>query len=282
MDTFLQAYFQEKSSLGFNFDNSLRNEKLIKDGIKELPAVKTGTTIVGVVCKECVVLGADTRATNGPIVADKDCDKIHRLADNIYAAGAGTAADLDHVTSMIEGKLELLRLQMNRQPRVSNAVSMFSRHLYPYQGYIGAHLIVAGSDITGNYIYQVSNYGSIMQHPYVSMGSGSLSATTVLESGYRDGLNQDEGTELVASAIRAGIYNDLYSGSNVNILIITSKDVHHFRYFDTTAATRLYRQPKLTVFPKGTTPQLMEKIEELKVLLIEDTTVQDISDVVMA
>jgi 20S proteasome subunit beta 2 len=43
-------------------------------------------------------MGADTRATGGNIVGDKNCEKIHRLAPNIVACGAGTAADCDHVT----------------------------------------------------------------------------------------------------------------------------------------------------------------------------------------
>ena len=44
------------------------------------------------------MLAADTRATGGSTVGDKNCDKIHYLAPNIYCCGAGTAADCDHVT----------------------------------------------------------------------------------------------------------------------------------------------------------------------------------------
>lgn len=45
-----------------------------------------------------VVLGADTRSTAGTIVADKNCEKIHYIAPNIYCCGAGTAADTENVT----------------------------------------------------------------------------------------------------------------------------------------------------------------------------------------
>jgi hypothetical protein len=48
-----------------------------------------------------VVLGADTRATEGPIVADKNCEKIHFMAPNIYCCGAGTAADTEAVTGKV-------------------------------------------------------------------------------------------------------------------------------------------------------------------------------------
>ncbi len=39
-----------------------------------------------------MVLAADTRATAGAVVADKNCEKLHYLAPNMRCAGAGTAA----------------------------------------------------------------------------------------------------------------------------------------------------------------------------------------------
>ncbi|KAJ1268273.1 hypothetical protein BS78_07G122700 [Paspalum vaginatum] len=51
--------------------------------------------------KDGVVLGADTRATQGPIVADRNCEKIHYMAPNIYCYGAGTAADTEAVTGLL-------------------------------------------------------------------------------------------------------------------------------------------------------------------------------------
>lgn len=56
---------------------------LQQQGFKTPKAIKTGTTIVGIIFKDGVILGADTRATEGPIVADKNCEKIHYLAKNM-------------------------------------------------------------------------------------------------------------------------------------------------------------------------------------------------------
>lgn len=56
---------------------------LQKQGFVVPKAIKTGTTIVGIIYKDGVILGADTRATEGPIVADKNCEKIHYLAKNM-------------------------------------------------------------------------------------------------------------------------------------------------------------------------------------------------------
>ncbi|KAF9608106.1 hypothetical protein IFM89_006033 [Coptis chinensis] len=77
---------------GFNFDLCRRNEMLMsKSGFKPPTYRKTGTTIVGLVFQDGIILGADTRATEGPIVADKNCEKIHYMAPNIYCCGVGTA-----------------------------------------------------------------------------------------------------------------------------------------------------------------------------------------------
>lgn len=76
------------------------------------------------------MLGADTRATAGPIVADKNCEKIHYLAPNMYCCGAGTAADTEFSTALVSSKLELHRLQTGREARVITAVTMLKQMLY--------------------------------------------------------------------------------------------------------------------------------------------------------
>mmetsp|Transcript_14527 Transcript_14527/g.17377 ORF Transcript_14527/g.17377 Transcript_14527/m.17377 type:complete len:97 (+) Transcript_14527:71-361(+) len=69
--------------------------------------MKSGTTICGIQLKDVVILAADTRSTSGPMVADKNCEKLHYMAKNVYCAGAGTAADLQHTTEMMESQMEL-------------------------------------------------------------------------------------------------------------------------------------------------------------------------------
>ena len=56
---------------GFDFSNHNRNVALHARGIPLPKATSTGTTIVGCIYDGGVVIAADTRATSGPIVADK-------------------------------------------------------------------------------------------------------------------------------------------------------------------------------------------------------------------
>lgn len=69
-------------SLTLNF-SIFRNAFLENKGFPAPKATKTGTTIAGLIYKDGVILGADTRATSGNIVADKNCEKIHYLAPNM-------------------------------------------------------------------------------------------------------------------------------------------------------------------------------------------------------
>ena len=77
-----------------------------------------------------VVLGADTRSTSGSTVADKNCEKIHYIAPNIYCCGAGTAADTMNVTAMISSSLDLHRYATGRKSRVVTAMTMLKSHLF--------------------------------------------------------------------------------------------------------------------------------------------------------
>ena len=144
--------------------NHTRNQLLIdKKVINPISHKKTGTTIVGVKYDGGVVLGADTRATGGSIVVEKNCEKIHYVAPNIYACGAGTAADTQFVNLFMSSNLELQRLNSGRQTRVSAYVTATSKLLYKYDGNLGAHLIVGGFDCRGPHLCMISGAGKYLK-----------------------------------------------------------------------------------------------------------------------
>merc|ERR1712216_80390 len=191
---------------GFDFDNCVRNNFIQQQGAKLPKFRKTGTTIVGVCYKDGVVLGADTRATGGSTVCDKNCEKIHYLAPNIYCCGAGTAADTEKTTELIASQLELLRLSTATQSRVVTSVTLLKRMLFRYQGHVSAALVLGGVDCTGAHLYHVYPHGSTSKLPYVTMGSGSLAAMAVFEQGWREDITEEEAIALVKDAILAGIF----------------------------------------------------------------------------
>jgi 20S proteasome subunit beta 2 len=239
--------------------------------------MKTGTTIVGLVYKDGVVLGADTRATGGSTVCDKNCEKIHRISKEIWCCGAGTAADTENVTAMIESQLELHRLSTGREPRVATALTRLKNYLFQYQGYVSAALILGGIDSTGSYLHQVYPHGSADSLPFTTMGSGSLAAMAVFEHKYRDNLEEKEAIELVSQAVQAGIFNDLGSGSNVDIRVISKKTgINYYRNY-LKPNERLYKRQISKPgykFPIGSTEWLKDTQQFIKA----NITITDINN----
>jgi len=261
----------------FNYDLCERNEVLVRTGTKMPGAMKTGTTIVGITYEGGVVLGADTRATNGPMVADKNCEKIHYIADNIYCCGAGTAADTENTTDLISSKLRLHQMATGRQCRVSTACTMLKQMLWRYGGNISAALILGGVDIDGSHLYTIYPHGSVDKLPFVTMGSGSLAAMSIFESEYKDGLTKDDAIALVVKAVAAGVFNDLGSGSNIDVTIITRDSTEVRRNF--VKPNERKQAPAVYYYPPGTTAVLSTKVVPIakrKDIVVEEVEVMDV------
>lgn len=261
----------EIPAAGFSFENAARNAALDGrfEGGKTPKPLKTGTTIAGVVFKDGVVLGADTRATSSEVVADKMCAKIHYIAPNIYCCGAGTAADTEKTTDILASNLAIFSLNSGRNPRLVMAANILQDMLYRYHGNIGANLILGGVDCTGNHLYKVGPWGSVDTMPYMAMGSGDLAAMAILEDRFKRDLEMKEAMELVRAAIHSGIMSDLGSGNNIDLCVITRDGVDYIRPFQE-SQFKDNRKNKYKYHP-GTTPILTQKVVPLKLEVVQET-----------
>ncbi|PWW75785.1 N-terminal nucleophile aminohydrolase [Tuber magnatum] len=251
---------------GFDFSNHTRNAALHAKGMPLPKATSTGTTIVGCIFEWGVVIAADTRATSGPIVADKNCEKLHFISPQIYT---------EFTTALISSQLELHSLSTGRKPRVVTCMTLLKQHLFRYQGHIGAYLVVAGVDPTGTHLFTVHAHGSTDKLPYVTMGSGSLAAMAVFETKWEKHLTREKAVDLCSEAILAGIFNDLGSGSNVDVCVITPEKATLMR----NRITPNERVPKEMSykFTRGTTGYIKEMVIEKKDLK-KYVTIVDLGD----
>ena len=94
---------------------------------------------------------------------------------------------------------------------------------------------------------QVYPHGSTDSLPYCTMGSGSLNAMAVFEDGFQEDMGVEDAKKLVARAIRSGIYNDLGSGSNVDLCIIYKDKVSQPCRSSLCAPQRLLRPSPLEI-----------------------------------
>ncbi|KAM7384836.1 hypothetical protein PAMA_011951 [Pampus argenteus] len=262
----------EQQAGGFCFENSRRNtvleSSLSELGYKAPKARKTGTTIAGIVYKDGVILGADTRATDDMVVADKNCMKIHYIAPNIYCCGAGVAADAEITTQIMSSNVELHTLNTGRPPLVAMVTRQLKQMLFRYQGHIGSSLIIGGVDVTGAHLYSVYPHGSYDKLPFLTMGSGAAAAISVFEDRFKPNMELAEAKQLVRDAITAGIFCDLGSGSNVDLCVITQAGVEYLRGYEKPATKGKkegqyrYKPGTTAVLTKTVTPLSLDVVDE--------------------
>lgn len=137
---------------------------------------------------------------------------------------------------------------------------------FRHQGQIGAALVLGGIDQTGPHLYTVAPHGSTDKLPYVTMGSGSLAAMAIFETQWHAKLTKAEAMELVSDAIEAGIFNDLGSGSNVDVCVIEESGTELIRGFKR-PNERVNKEIKYT-FRRGTTAVVREGAFDFRLLLL--------------
>ncbi|KAL3596646.1 hypothetical protein D5086_008283 [Populus alba] len=163
---------------------------------------------------------------------------------------------------MVSSQLQLHRYHTGRESRVVTALTLLKKHLFNYQGHVSAALVLGGVDCTGPHLHTIYPHGSTDTLPFATMGSGSLAAMAVFESKYKEGLSRDEGIKIVSEAICSGIFNDLGSGSNVDVCVITKGHKEYLR-------NHMLPNPRTYVSERGysfakKTEILMTKITPLK------------------
>ncbi|MGC8812103.1 MAG: archaeal proteasome endopeptidase complex subunit beta [Candidatus Aenigmatarchaeota archaeon] len=187
---------------------------------------KTGTTTVGLICKEGVVLAAEKKSTMGYLVASKESVKILPVEDNIAITIAGASGDAQALVRYMKAECRLFEIQNNRKISVQAASTLLANILYsgrwtflPYM----VQLIIAGYDDSGPSIYTLDAIGSVEEEKrFFSTGSGSPIALGVLEDKYKDGLSLNEGIKLAVQAIKAAIERDIASGGkSIDVAVIT-------------------------------------------------------------
>ena len=195
--------------------------------VEEKNVLKTGTTTVGIVCKDGIVLCADKRVTSGYLVSYKKFRKIVNLTDDIAVTVAGTVSDVQLLVKVLKAELQLRKVRLGRDVNVKEVVGLLCNMVYnnirtPSMIPGISHFILGGKDSKGIYIYDISPDGSVTPcDEYVSSGSGSVMAYGVLETLYKPDLTVAEGIKLGAKAINAAIQRDIASGNGIDVVVIS-------------------------------------------------------------
>lgn len=188
--------------------------------------LKKGTTTVGIVCKDGVVLATDRRATAGTYVAHKKVKKLFIIDESKIATIAGLVADAQMIMDYLRSHTTLLKLSTGGEVP-TKAIATYASNLlsaskfYPYI----VQFIVAGYDKNGPKMYVLDWFGTLTEETFISTGSGSPYAMGVLESTLKKNPTVSEALPVIAKAVRTSISRDPGSGEGIDVVTLSKAGI---------------------------------------------------------
>ena len=179
-----------------------------------------GTTTVGIVCKDGVVLTADRRASLGNMVISKGVTKIFQVDDHLALAGAGTVGDILSLVRALRAEAKLYRAKVGKEMSTKALATLTSnilsgRKYLPYFGWF----LIGGYDEKPS-LYSIDMAGGITEDKYVSAGSGMEFAYSILDNEYSEKITLKNGVKLAIKAINTAIKRDVFTGDGIMSVII--------------------------------------------------------------
>ncbi|MCW3977831.1 MAG: archaeal proteasome endopeptidase complex subunit beta [Candidatus Bathyarchaeota archaeon] len=183
-----------------------------------------GTTTIGIICRDGVILASDTRVTMGFFVAHKQGKKIYQIDDHMAMTISGVVADAQRIVDILKANAHLYKLEIGRPMPVSAGARLianllFSSRLAP----MVTQALVGGVDDSGPHVFSVDPFGSLTEEKCVATGSGSPIAYGVLEDRYKKDANVKDMLPTVVRAVDSAMKRDAASGDSFDIVIINKE-----------------------------------------------------------
>ncbi len=195
--------------------------------------LRSGTTLVGIVCKDGVVMAADKQSTAGNIVMDKDSQKIRIVNDYLAFAGTGMVADIQRSSKVAAAELRLKELRAKSRPSVLNGASLLASMIYGsvrqptmIQFMVGSLVGGVNEDGTAE-LYTIDPAGGIkkVKDYDANFGSGMPYVLGFLEREYKKNLSVEEGIRLAIESIKSSTQRDTGSGHGIDVYTITKDGI---------------------------------------------------------
>lgn len=199
-----------------------------EDKIEELG--KKGTTTVGLVFKDGVVLAADKRATQRYLIAHKDVDKILKITDRILITTAGLVGDNQMLRRFLRSQLKLFQVRREERPSIKAAATYLANLLYSRRFSFSpfhVQILLAGYEGEAG-LYSLGADGSALPDNYIATGSGSPVAYGVLQEKYEEEMSKSNAIKLAIKAIDAAIERDIGTGEGIDVKIVTSEGIEEY------------------------------------------------------
>ena len=195
--------------------------------------LKTGTSILGIVCKDGIVMTADRQVTGGNIVMQKNLNKVNKINDYLVVSWCGGASDALMLNKTLNAELKLKELKSKKRPTVKEAANLtgmisFRNIRQPSMIPSIVGTLIAGFNEDGTTeLYSISADGGvyIIEDYDASMGSGMPYILGLLERQYKKNLSVEEGVKLAIEALKSSTQRDIGSGYGIDVFTITKDGI---------------------------------------------------------
>ncbi len=193
----------------------------VQSDSKQVGLTLKGTTTVGVVCSDGVIMATDTRATAGFFVAHKQAKKVFPLADHVAMTIAGLVADCQTMHEVLKANANLFRLEKGVRMPVSAVARLAGNILfYSRTAPLQMQAIIGGFDSAGPKMFALDPFGTVTEETCFSTGSGSPIALGVLEGNLAEGVSTSQALPVVVQAISSAMSRDIGTGDSFDVAII--------------------------------------------------------------
>lgn len=195
----------------------------------------SGTTLVGIVCKDGVVMGADRQSTAGNLVVGKNVQKAIKINDYLVISATGMVADIELQKKVIRAELRLKELKSKRRPTVKEAANMIGMLTYrnirqPSMVPSIVGTLVAGFNEDGTAeLYTIEPAGTAMKvEDYdANFGSGMPYVLGFLEREWKKDITCEEGVKMAVESLKSSTQRDTGSGFGIDVFAIKNEDITH-------------------------------------------------------
>lgn len=197
--------------------------------------LKSNTSLVGLVCKDGIVLGADRRVTAGSLVMGKNYKKILEVNDYLTVAYTGGVADAQLTNKILAAELRLHELRSKEKASVKEAANLLAMLIYRsirtpsmIPSIVGT--LIAGVDKDGKTslftiepaggAYEVEDYDA-------NFSSGMPYILGLLERQFKKDMSVEEAVELAKECLKSSTQRDIGSGNGIDVFTITKSGIKH-------------------------------------------------------
>lgn len=187
--------------------------------------VRQGSTAIGIVCKDGVLLVTDKRIMDKLIVAET-LDKIWQVDEHIAITAAGILSDARILVERAQIKAQENRILYDSSIDVIAIVKDIAnlKQLCTQSGGLrpfGVSLLIAGADEDGIKLFETDPTGIYFQYKATAIGEGEVDVKAILSKEYKESMSLEDGLKLSIGALKK-VLSESFEAERIDAVYITN------------------------------------------------------------